>query len=223
MDSYSICDEHDFCDEGYCLTCGVSNEIVNFGHNSDVSEARRSKEPTAAAIIRTLGYSSNIEDVACRICAELAEQNNGQSKKNPFLVFASLIYAHRELRVTVEPRDIADKVGIKYREMNKSITKYPYIGISFHEDSPEDFVKIYIEKLEWDSTIKKMALISIPQKIRDMPQLQEKKPQCVAAAMILHFMSRKGISYDKEEFSEIVNQRIEGSMTDIFKLIQDTD
>ena len=160
--------------------------------------------------LKKIGFPVNIIVEADEIYNKL-DTGTKRGKRRKQMMFFCVKTAYNNLGIPEDPSKLANMCGISRSDISKaqsmcSKTKTNYKAPIVHRN-PEDFLKIYYRRIQ--------DLFSFPENTMDEliemcheimekdEELEDEKPQTVAAAIIVFYIGIDGYSIEKKKYNEI--------------------
>jgi transcription initiation factor TFIIIB Brf1 subunit/transcription initiation factor TFIIB len=169
-------------------------ECIDF---SDFEPIRNSK-----SILDELSQSSFSEPVKNRAdhIYSLMCSSKNVGRKKPQIVFACVCYAHRELGIAYEPKEIAEELKIAPKKINKALASFLYTEYrpKFKIFTTIDFVDKY--GLDAGIGVEHLAVVRTraSKLMAGDPELERQYfPQTLAVALLLWYTNIHGIEFEQ--------------------------
>lgn len=131
----------------------------------------------------------------------LCTKRGNQRKK---MIFYCIIMAYEKLGILCDPKDIADKVGISYSDINKAMDIV--ITNNFKHYNPLDFIPIYHNKLGLPDNILNDIIDTGKRIIENNKELNDGYPQVIAAVIIMYYLTINGFKINMDAFTKLTNR-----------------
>ncbi len=175
----------------------------------------KSKEKTLKSDLKSKGFPPEIINKADEIFVKMKfGLKRGVRRKQ--LVYYCAQAAYNELKIPMDPSQLASTCGISYSEIFKANSMCSPAKTGYKPPSefkqPKDFIESYYKKIQ------DMNIISFgensEENINDIcydvmeksSELREEKPQTVAAAVLVFYLELNGCVLKKEKYTEIFNK-----------------
>ena len=208
---------------------GIYKQVVDFSVSgngrSDFSNCHnitRKADRSITSDLEKINLPDDVKIVAADVFRKLiTSTKRGRRRKK--LLFYCIFVAYIELKQPMEPKTIAELVGISSTEMTKAFSMCSETQTNYKTPiirwKPLDFIPEYIEKLGLDADclddVNKLA----DDILNKDPDLYESYPQVVAGGIIMYFMYINGVvNIDKKLFAKVL-MRSEMTISKMFKRI----
>ena len=206
-ENYDYEDDHEnyFADEQHCYNGTEAHPEFTNHHSLPKNQERSIKSD-----LKKIGFPVNIIAEADNIYSKL-DTGTKRGKRFKQMKFFCVKTAYNNLGIPEDPNKIASMCGIARSDISKaqsmcSRTKTNYKAPLVHH-SPEDFLKIYYRKIQDIFTFSSDTMKEIVEMCQEImekdEELEDEKPQTVAAAIIVFYIGIHGYSIEKKRYKEL--------------------
>ncbi len=212
MDETNLLSRDEYCPEEISLSAGG-----DFSGGSTSSHSMiRTVDRGIRVDVENIGFPPEIVDKAVELHSQskIIPRRNRRRKQ---IIFYYVLAAYNTLGISVEPKGLAERCGIKGKEISKAISQ---CAVNASVNVPNIVVKTPIEFISncYDMIIKRTDLrIQFPEGaesqiiemakeiIQNDPKLLTPKPQMVAASIVLYYLTINGINPNRRDFASLFN------------------
>lgn len=160
--------------------------------------------------LQEIGFPVNIIARADQIYNDL-DVGTKRGKRRKQMMFFCVKTAYNELRIPEDPNKLANMCGISRSDISKALsmcarTKTNYKAPLVH-NTPKEFINICYRKIQDIFTISEETLDEIYDMCDEIMEkdedLEDEKPQTVAAAIIVFYLGIHGFSIEKKRYKEL--------------------
>lgn len=197
--------ENYYADQQHCYD-GTEQHPEFTSHHS----LPKNQEKSIKSDLKKIGFPVNIISEADDIYSKL-DTGTKRGKRRKQMMFFCVKTAYNKLGIPEDPNKIANMCGIARSDISKaqsmcSRTKTNYKAPLVHHE-PEDFLKIYYRKIQDLFTFSENTMGEIMEMCDEImekdEELEDEKPQTVAAAIIVFYLAIHGYSIEKKRYKEI--------------------
>lgn len=171
----------------------------------------RSNEKTIRPDLEKLGLPNNIVNSADSIYQDMSVGTK-RGKRRKMLLFFCSFTAYNQENIPVDPIWLANICGLERSGISKALSMCSPVHTNFDAPlvryTPKNYIPLYFRKLneEWitfpDGAIEDIYEMAEEVMSRD-PDLNDEKPQTVAAAILVFYLQMHGYSIDKDKYKAI--------------------
>lgn len=173
----------------------------------------RNKERTIRLELENIGFSNEIINKAVDLHKK-SGIGTRRGRKRKQTIFYYVYAAYNALNIPIEPKGLAERCGLKISEISRAIPKCR----SDSNNVPNVVLWSPIQYIRecYDVILKKTDLrINFPENTLDdiikmteeimrvEPTLLDQKPQTIAAAIVLYYLSINGININRKDFANL--------------------
>ena len=149
-----------------------------------------------------------------------------RSKRRVKMVFVCVLYAHRELEIPHDPKDIASRINLPLNEISTALSENSEFKSGYKPKTtlrpPKDFIILYAERLGLNEGAV-TAIIEIVENVDNRNNtFKNILPQTIAAGAIRYYLDTYGVKIDQTLFHSVVRTG-EGTILDMSKKIASID
>lgn len=168
-------------------------------------------DKTIRSDLEKLGLPQQILNTADFIYQNMAVGTK-RGKRRKMLIFFCSFSAYNQENIPVDPVVLANKCGIERSDVAKALSMCSPVHTNFDTPlvrySPENYIPVYFGKLNNGMIgFPDGALEEIYEMTREIiehdSELNDEKPQTVAAAIIVYYLQTKGYVIDKDKYKSI--------------------
>lgn len=204
--NYSYSPDEIYEDVDYFDVGSESNPIYTTHH-----AIPRSNEKTIRQDLEKLGLPANIINAADSVYQSMSVGTK-RGKRRRMLLFFCAFTAYNQENIPVDPIWLANMCTLERSEISKALSmcspSHTDFGVLSVRYSPKNFIPTYFKKLsEGWITFPEGALDEIykmtDEIMKNDLELQDEKPQTVAAAILVFYLYRDGYTIDKDKYNSI--------------------
>lgn len=203
LQAFSLQCAHETLSEGFCTICGIKCDQLFEDQPSTTSTAEKS-------IMKDLD-NLPVPDFIKRKANEVFLKLNSVTKKGNRrrqLIFFCLNSAYAEEHIPIDPKTVAEMVGIPASEMTRALSAFSEAQTGYHPVQqlmlPTDFIPVYCRELNFtEETIADVVQFAHGILKKD-PELIETYPQKVAAGILLYYCNINGVDIDRDEYARMI-------------------
>lgn len=192
-------------DRAYCYNGQEAHPLFTTHH-----AIPRNTERTIRPDLDKLGLPQDIVNEASNIYQNM-KAGTKRGKKRKQLIFFCVSSAYNTKGIPEDPNRLAEICGIDSSDISKSHSMCSSIRTNYEAPlvryMPNDFVNLYFDKLSHHISFPEGALEDIYVMTADVmecdPDLSDEKPQTVAAAILVFYLSIHGASIEKSKYKSI--------------------
>lgn|SRR3990167_315721 len=203
--SYAVeCEHINLTKDGTCVDCGIQTEISEIiGNNSYQKKCDRSILPD----MEKLPFATDIKNRAEAIFHQMTQgTRRGERRKQQ--IFTCLTAAHQELGIPIDPKSIADAVGISTGNMTSALSMYSYVQTGYRPvkkfTKATDLLPQYCTELGLSEDIIDDIVDFGESIIEKNKECLEMYPQKLAGGILKYYSTLRGISLPPGIFSKIM-------------------
>ncbi len=224
-EKYNYDEDEDYvADQQHCYNGTEQHPEFTNHHSLPKNQDRSIKNE-----LKKIGFAINIIAEADDIFSKL-DTGTKRGKRRKQMTFFCVKTAHNNLGIPEDPNKLARMCGISRSGISKaqsmcSVTKTNYKAPLVHRH-PRDFLKIYYRKIQDLFTFSEDTIDEIEEMCVEIMQkdedLEDEKPQTVAAAIIVFYIGIHGYSIEKKKYNEIFGSsdmtinKIKNKVTDAY-------
>ncbi len=176
----------------------------------------KNDEKTIKTDLVKLNLPNNIVISADKIYKDMISKGQvgtKRGKRRKMLIFFCVYTAYNQVKITVDPANLANICGIEKSSISKALSMCSSIHTGFDSVSqlvrrlPKHFIPVHFEKLKELIDFPEGALDDLftmtEEIVEKAPELKDQKPQTVAAAICVYYLSNRGITIDKSKYRSI--------------------
>lgn len=149
--------------------------------------------------ISALGFPDDIEIKAREIYGSFSPEIKKTKRVNK-IVFLCVSEAHKALHVVYDPIELAKLLKInKVNNIIKEAARCGYRPILCHYE-PNDWLSCFMKKIGINPAHRNNIVTMINLTLETFPNVNEKKPQAIAAGAVAFFATINGYKYNEDEF-----------------------
>jgi len=158
--------------------------------------------------LRNIDVSENVKIKANEIYNRL-QCSTKRGKRRKLLLFYCLYNAYNEFYIPIDPKILALKIGIKSGDITKSLSMFSELNTGYKPQTMRitalEIIPEYCRIFNFEEDSISNVLDITKEILNKNPNLNNKKPQNVAAGIIVYFSIINGISFSKKELSKMLN------------------
>lgn len=168
------------------------------------------KKPTERSIKPALTKVGFPEDIVNRAERIYQSMNVGthRAKKLKQLHFYCLHNAYKELDISFDPKDIAEKLGMSNSEKQQAISAFSQVQTGYRPcqktATPLDLIPGFCTNLKLSDDVRDDIMIFAGKLLDKHPELLQKYPQTVGAGIIKYYLTLIQVNIDNALFGEAV-------------------
>ena len=169
-------------------------------------------------------YSLNeeIKDAALDVYKRIIRlKRKGQRRKH--LQFFCLYTAYNELRIPQDPIALAQLIKMERSDITRALTIFSEVQTGFKSappmvKTPKDLLPVYTHRMELSTELCDEVLNFGDEILKINPELGERCPQKIAAAILLYYLGMHGYDINKGEYAAMVGVS-EGTLNNACKQV----
>ena len=202
---YSFSPDEVYEDKAYIYNGSESCPIYTNHH-----AIPRSNEKTIRPDLKKLGLPSDILNSADEVYQNMAVGTK-RGKRRKMLLFFCAFTAYNQENIPVDPIWLAHICGLERSGISKALSMCSPIHTNSDTPlvrySPKNYIPMYFKKLKELITFPNGAIEDIYNMTEEVvvrdPELNDEKPQTVAAAILVYYLWQHGYSIDKDKYKLI--------------------
>ena len=172
----------------------------------------RSGEKTIRPDLEKLGLPSNIINISDEIYQNMSVGTK-RGKRRKMLLFFCAFTAYNREKIPIDPINLATICGIDRSGISKALSMCSPDHIDLDDPLvryfPHNYIPVYFKKLSNkygivfpEGTLEDIQLMA-EEVIENDSELNDEKPQTVAAAVLVYYLQMRGYSIDKSKYKDI--------------------
>jgi transcription initiation factor TFIIIB Brf1 subunit/transcription initiation factor TFIIB len=221
--------KHEDVDSSYfCLNCRMqllyTGELKN--NNSGQSyTARKKSQKSILKDMENLKYTDNVKNTADSIYKSM-NQGTRRSRRRLQLIYSCIYKAHVALGITVDPKVIADDVGISQSSIISASSMYSEAQTGYSSCSKftpaSEYLPSYIRQFNLSDDLIDGAVEMCDQIVAKNSVLKEKSPATTAAGFLKYFLNINGIVVPSKDFTKVTHLS-DATVNSVCKIVEATD